>query len=153
MPNTYLGSTTPLNVRRKKGVFLFFTTDTGKPLSGPQTSMIQANDGFVTGTTGIESCWGDHLAEPSLLAGGCMCTNGSSDNIKVDFGILELEFCYSFNCDTDSSGALQKVTSHAETLCRTRMIWGGAWGGLSADGRPCKAGREGEIGRTREEPK
>lgn len=92
----------------------------GKPLSGPQTSLIRANYGFVTGNTGIESCWGDHLAEPSLLVGGCMCTDGSSDNIKWDFGILEL--CYSFDTDfvTDCSGALQKVTSQATTNNRNR---------------------------------
>lgn len=98
MPNTYLGSTTPLNVRRKKGVVFF------KPQirENPQTRLIQANYGFVTGNTGIDSCWGDHLAEPSVLVGGCTCTNGSFDNVKLDFGILELEFCYSFNSVTDS---------------------------------------------------
>lgn len=118
MSNTYLGSTTPLNVRRKKGGFWGFGGLW--PLSGPQTSLILANYGFVTGNTGIESCWGDHLAEPSLSIGGCMCTNGSSGSIKLEFGTLELEFCYSFNSVTDSLGALQKVTSRAASNNRNR---------------------------------
>lgn len=157
MPNTYLGSTTPLNVRRKKGVFFFFlTADTGKPSSEAQTRLIQANYGFVTGNTGIDSCWGDHLAEPSVLVGGCTCTNGSFDNVKLDFGILELEFCYSFNSVTDSWGAMSPPeqpppTETGRNLVQDRDDMGGG-GGLSADGWPCKAGREGEIGQ-REEPK
>lgn len=158
MWNTYLGSMTPLNIRRKKEVFFFLPTDMGKPLSGLQTSLIPANYGFVTGNSGIESCWGDHRAEPSLLVGGCVCTNGSSDNIKLDLRILGLELCYSFNSVTDSSGAL-KVTSRATTSNRNRKrpcagpgwYWG-LGGGGSADGQPCKPGREGEIGQ-REEPK
>lgn len=61
MPKTFLGSTTPLNVRRKKG----------KPLSRARTSRIQAYswETLAMNHSGATT-WGDHLAEPCLLAGG-----------------------------------------------------------------------------------
>lgn len=145
-------------LEEKRDFFFFFTTNTGKPLSEAQTSLIQANYGFVTGNTGIESCWGDHLAEPSLLVGGCMCTNGSSDYVKLDFGILELNSVTVLTVLQIIQVLCRKsppeqppTTETGRNLVRDQDDIGGE-GGLSADGPPCKAGREGEIGQ-REEPK
>lgn len=71
MPNTYLGSTTPMNVRGKMAFFL--PQIWGKPLSRAQTRLIQANYGFVTGNIRIlalNQTGKTTEQEPSLSVGG-----------------------------------------------------------------------------------